>query len=81
MQVVILGSDHPDIAYACFLENVAQLGRLCRDRGIQFGLETMYPSLSEEAHQYLLQNAIQVEQFLQDMPDIDFAMDMAHPNI
>jgi sugar phosphate isomerase/epimerase len=73
--------DHPSAAYACFLENVAQLGQLCRDRGIQFGVETMYPTPSEEAHQYLLQNQIQVEQFLQDVPDIDLVVDMAHLNI
>lgn len=73
--------DNPDIAYACFLENVAQLGQLCRDRGIQFGVETMYPTPSEEAHQYLLQNEIQVEQFLQDVPDINLVVDMAHLNI
>lgn len=74
-------SDNPDAAYACFLENVAQLGQLCRDRTIQFGMETMYPTPFEAAHQYLLQNNIQVEQFLQDMPHINLVVDMAHLNI
>ncbi|HEY9645317.1 MAG TPA: TIM barrel protein [Chroococcidiopsis sp.] len=74
-------SNSPDAAYACFLKNVAQLGQLCRDRGIQFGVETMYPTPSEEAQQYLLQNETQVAQFLEDMPDIALVVDMAHLNI
>jgi len=72
---------NPEAAYDCFLNNVDQLGQLCRDRNICFGVETMYPTPPEDAHQYFLQNESQVEQFLRDMPDISLVVDMAHLNI
>jgi len=71
----------PEFANACFWEHVGQLGEMCRDRGIRLGVETMYPASSEETHQYLLQNAIQVKQFLHDVPDVDLVVDMAHLNL
>ena len=58
--------------------HVGRLGALCRARGIRLGVETMYPAGAENSSQYLLQNAVQVEQFLQDMPDIDLVLDLAH---
>ncbi|MDX2239269.1 MAG: TIM barrel protein [Leptolyngbyaceae cyanobacterium bins.302] len=74
-------SDDPAVAYTRFLDHVNQLSQLCRDRGIRLGVETMYPALSEDTSQYLLQNTAQVGQLLHDLPDIDLVVDMAHLNI
>jgi sugar phosphate isomerase/epimerase len=74
-------AEHPDAAYDCFVDHAEQLGYLCRDRGIRFGVETMYPAPSENGHQYLLQNSLQVKQLLQDLPNVDLVLDMAHLNI
>jgi sugar phosphate isomerase/epimerase len=74
-------SEDPAAVYARFLDHVDQLSQLCRDRGIRLGVETMYPALSEDTSQYLLQNADQVEQFLHDLPNIALVIDMAHLNI
>jgi sugar phosphate isomerase/epimerase len=74
-------SDEPLAAYERFLLHMEQLGQLCRTRGIRLGVETMYPSQLDSTSQYLLQNTAQVEQLLQDLPDIELVVDMAHLNI
>lgn len=74
-------SDDPAAAYARFLHHVEQLGQLCRDRGIRLGVESLYPAGGDDTRQHLLQNAAQVEQFLQDLPDTDLVVDLAHLNI
>ena len=73
--------DDPTAAYMRFLNHLDQLEQLCRDRGIRLGVETMYPALSDDTSQYLLQNATQIEQLLYDLPDIHLVVDMAHLNI
>lgn len=74
-------SDEPGAAYARFLLHVEQLGQLCSDRGIRLGVETMYPAQLDSTSQYLLQNTAQVEQLLQDLPQVALVVDMAHLNI
>ena len=74
-------SDEPKAAYARFLQNVEQLAHLCSDRGIRLGVETMYPPELDSTSQYLLQNTAQVKQLLQDLPNIELVVDMAHLNI
>lgn len=74
-------SDDPKAAYARFLQNVEQLGQLCRARSIRLGVETMYPPQEDSTSQYLLQNTAQVKQLLQDLPHIELVVDMAHLNI
>ena len=64
-----------------FLHNLEQLGELCRDRAIRLGVETMYPSPSDQAHHYWLQNTAQIEQLLQVMPEIELVVDLAHLNL
>jgi len=71
----------PEATYARFLDHVGRLGELCRARGIRLGVETMYPAGAESSNQYLLQNAVQVERFLQAMPDIDLVLDLAYLNL
>ena len=73
--------DDPAAAYDRFLHQVAQLGQLCGNRGIRLGVETMYPAGRGEISQYFLQTITQVEQFLQDLPDLALVTDMAHLNI
>jgi sugar phosphate isomerase/epimerase len=74
-------SDDPKAAYARFLQNVEQLEQLCSDRGIRLGVETMYPPELDSTSKYLLQNTAQVKQLLQDLPQIELVVDMAHLNI
>ena len=74
-------SDEPKAAYARFLKNVEQLEQLCSERGIRLGVETMYPPELDSTSQYLLQNTAQVKQLLQDLPNIELVVDMAHLNI
>lgn len=74
-------SDEPRAAYARFLQNVKQLEQLCSARSIRLGVETMYPPQEDSTSQYLLQNTAQVKQLLQDLPQLELVVDMAHLNI
>lgn len=73
------GADRP-LAYAQWLQHLAQLAQLCRDRHINLGVETMYPSATE-THQYLLQNQAEIMQFRQDQPDLHLVVDLSHLNL
>ncbi|NEQ25093.1 MAG: TIM barrel protein [Microcoleus sp. SIO2G3] len=74
-------ADDPTDAYDRFVTHLEKLRQLCGDRQIRLAVETMYPNMAAEGSQYLIQNAVQVEQLLQDLPDIDLVVDMAHLNI
>ncbi len=69
------------IAWFTFLENLACLLQLCRDRRIRLGVETMYPALAGEGKQYFLQDAPEVDQVLHALPELGLVVDMAHLNL
>lgn len=74
-------ADDPTTAYDRFAGHLEKLRQLCGDRHIRLAVETMYPNSAVEGSQYLLQNAAQVEQLLQDLPELDLVIDMAHLHI
>lgn len=74
-------ADNPTDAYDRFVTHLEKLRRLCSDRQIRLAVETMYPKTAADSSQYLIQNAVQVEQLLQDLPEINLVLDMAHLHI
>jgi len=70
--------EHRSAAYDRFLQHLSHLNRLCSERGICLAVETMYPDRLNPTQQYFLQNLVEVEQFLQDLPTIDLVIDLAH---
>ncbi|MGG6270898.1 sugar phosphate isomerase/epimerase family protein [Leptolyngbya sp. AN03gr2] len=71
----------PEMSTDHFLENLAQLAQLCRDRAIRLGVETMYPSLLDCIDRHLMQNGAEIEQFLAILPNVDLVIDLAHLNL
>ncbi|MEA5628083.1 sugar phosphate isomerase/epimerase family protein [Nostoc sp. UHCC 0251] len=69
------------LAYTTFVKNIHRLHRLCLTRGIVLGVETMYPTLPNSAVENLLDNASELAQFCQDVPQVKIVVDLAHLNI
>lgn len=74
------GTDKKE-AYTRFLKNVCQLEKLCCDRNIILGVETMYATPPGNPSQNLLDNAADIKQFCQDIAAIKLVIDLAHLNI
>ena len=72
-----------------WLDHLEQLAQLCcehvpvcqRQRGIRFGVETMYPSLFDHTRRELLRSRTEIEQFLTVLPQVELVVDMAHLNL
>ena len=73
-------NDKP-MVYATLLKNLGQLHSLCQARAIVLGVETMDRLPTESSSQNLLDNLADVEQFLQDAPDLKLVIDLAHLNL
>jgi sugar phosphate isomerase/epimerase len=69
------------IAWDFFLSNINQIGQLCRERGIEIGVETMYVTPDSQVDRYLLDTLDSMLMFRQAMPDIKWVLDLAHLNI
>lgn len=69
------------LAYTTFVENIHRLHRVCLTRGIALGVETMYPTLTNSTVENLLDNASELAQFCQDVPQVKIVVDLAHLNI
>lgn len=68
-------------AYTTFVENIQYLHQLCLKRDIVLGVETMYPTLPNSSVENLLDNASELAQFCQDVPQVKIVVDLAHLNI
>ncbi|MBD2364863.1 TIM barrel protein [Anabaena minutissima FACHB-250] len=68
-------------AYTTFVENIDYLYQLCIKRDIVLGVETMYPTHPISSVENLLDNATELAQFCQDVPQIKIVIDLAHLNI
>ncbi|MGG6269148.1 sugar phosphate isomerase/epimerase family protein [Leptolyngbya sp. AN03gr2] len=72
-----------------WLDQLEQLAQLCcehvpvcqRQRGIRFGVETMYPSLFAQTRCELPRSRTEIEQFLTVLPQVEIVVDMAHLNL
>ena len=76
-----LTSNDKPRAYATLLENLGRLHSLCQARAIALGVETMDRLPTVSSGQNLLDNLADVEQFLQDAPDLKLVIDLAHLNL
>ena len=68
-------------AYSQLLEHLERLHSLCQARAIALGVETMDRLPTSRSSQNLLDNLADVEQFLQDAPDLKLVIDLAHLNL
>ncbi len=69
------------IAWEFFLANIARIGQLCQEWGIEIGVETMYVTPDSQVDGYLLDTLDSMLMFRQAMPEIKWVLDLAHLNM
>ncbi|HEU4412297.1 MAG TPA: TIM barrel protein [Polyangiaceae bacterium] len=65
-------------AYATFADNARWLLASCRERGIAFGVEMMFPMPEGSRMRNLLDSSDEVDRFCRDLPEAGLVVDVAH---